>query len=36
VADFLADHPVSRTLKLYNDLPDKIAEVNLINASLNK
>jgi len=33
VTNFLADHPVSGTLKLYDDLPDKIAEVNLINAS---
>jgi len=33
VADFLADHPVSGTLKCYDDLPDEIAEVNLINAS---
>jgi len=34
VADFLADHPVSGTLKLYDDLPDEIAEVKVINASL--
>ena len=33
VADFLADHLVSGTSKLYKDLPDVIAEVNLINAS---
>jgi len=33
VADFLADHPVPETSKLYVDLPDEIAEVNLINAS---
>jgi len=33
VTDFLADHPVSGTSKLYNDLPDEIAEVNLINVS---
>ena len=31
--DFLADHPVSETSKLYDDLPDKILEINLINAS---
>jgi len=33
VADFLADYPVPETSKLYVDLPDEIAEVNLINAS---
>ena len=33
MADFLADHPISGTLKLYDDLPDEIAEVNLINTS---
>jgi len=33
VADFLSDHPVPKTLKFYDDLPDEIAEVNLINAS---
>ena len=33
VADFLVDHPVSGTSKLYDDLPDEITEVNLINAS---
>ena len=33
VADFLEDHLVSETSKLYDDLPDEIAEVNLINAS---
>jgi len=31
VADFLADHSVPGTLKLYNDHPDEITEVNLIN-----
>jgi len=31
--DFLADHPFSGTLKLYDDLPYEIAEVNIINAS---
>ena len=34
VADFLADHPIPRTSKLYDDLPDEISKVNLINASL--
>jgi len=33
VVDFLADHPVSGTSKLYDDLPDEIAKVNLINTS---
>ena len=33
VADFLADHLVSETSKFYDDLPDEIAEVNLISAS---
>ena len=33
VVDFLADHPVSGTSKLYDDLPNEIAEVNVINAS---
>jgi len=33
VADFLADHSASGSLKLYDDLPDEITEVNLINAS---
>jgi len=33
VADFLVDHPVPGTSKLYDDLPHEIAEVNLINAS---
>ena len=33
VADFLADHPVSGTLKPYDDLPDDIVEVNVINIS---
>ena len=32
-ADFLADHPVLETSKLYDDLPDEIAEVNLSNVS---
>ena len=34
MADFLADHPVHETLKLYDDLPDEITEVNLINVFL--
>ena len=33
VADFLADHPVSQTSKLYEDLPDEIAEVCMTQAS---
>ena len=33
VVDFLADHPVLRTSKLYNNLPTEIAEVNVINTS---
>ena len=33
VADFLANHPVSETSKLYDNLLDKIAEINLINVS---
>jgi len=33
VAGFLGDHPVPGTSKLYDDLPDEIAEVNFINAS---
>ena len=33
VADFLADHPVPGISKLYDDLPNEIAEVNVINAS---
>jgi len=33
VADFLADHPAQGTSKLYNDLPNEIAEVNIINTS---
>jgi len=33
VVDFLADHHLSGTLKLYDDIPDEIAEVNLINVS---
>jgi len=33
VENFLADHPVSGTSKLYDDLSDEITEVNLINTS---
>ena len=33
-ADFLANHPVSGTSKLYDDLPCELTEVNLINPSL--
>ena len=33
-ADFLTDNLVSETSKLYDDLSDEIAEVNVINASL--
>ena len=33
VADFLVDHLVSGTLKLYDDLLNEITEVNVINAS---
>jgi len=33
MADFLADHPVLKTLKFYDDLLDEIAEVNVMNAS---
>jgi len=32
VAGFLADHPVSGTSRLYDNLPDEIAEVNINNA----
>ena len=34
VADFLIDHPVLGTSKLFGDLPDKITKVNVINVSL--
>ena len=30
VADFLVDHPVPGSSKLYDDLPDEVAEVNMI------
>ena len=33
VADFLADHPVSESTKLYDDLPDEIAEVRITQTS---
>jgi len=33
VVDFLIDHPVPETSKLYDDLSDEIAKVNLINTS---
>ena len=33
MADFLANHSVPGSSKLYDNLPDEIAEVNLINAS---
>jgi len=36
VTDFLVDHPVSKTSKLYDDIPDEIAEVNLINVFSNE
>jgi len=32
--DFLADHPVPGTSKLYDNLPDEITKVNWISASL--
>ena len=31
MADFLANHPVSGTSNFYDDLPDEIADVNVIN-----
>ena len=33
VADFLAEHPDLKTTKLYEDLPDEIAEVCLTQTS---
>lgn len=33
IANFLADHPVPESLKLYEDLPDEIAEVCITQAS---
>ena len=33
MVDFLVNHPVPGTLKIYDNLPDEIVEVNLINAS---
>ena len=34
VANFLAEHPDPRTTKLYEDLPDEIAEVYMTQMSL--
>jgi len=36
VADFLVDHLISETSKLYDDFSDEIAGVNLVNASSEK
>ena len=33
VAEFLTDHPVPGNSKLYDDLPNKIVEVDIINTS---
>ena len=33
MVDFLADHPKTGNSKLYDDLPDETAEVDVINAS---
>ena len=33
VADFLVGHPDPRTIKLYKDLPDEVAEVYLTQTS---
>jgi hypothetical protein len=33
LADFLADHPVSESSKLYEELPDEVAEACMIHAS---
>jgi len=33
VTDFLAEHPYPRTTKLYEDLPDEVAEVCLTQTS---
>ena len=33
MADFLADHPVPKSSKLYDDLLDEVIEVNIINVS---
>ena len=33
VADFLAEHPDPRATKLYDDLPDEVAEVCLTQTS---
>ena len=34
MVDFLTDHPILKSSKLYNDLPDEIAEVNTAHISL--
>ena len=36
VADFLVEHPDPRTIKLYEDLPDEIAEVCLTQTSFER
>jgi len=36
VADFLAEHPVSRSSKLYDDLLDEIAKVYMTQISFKK
>ena len=33
MTDFLAEHPDPRATKLYEDLPDEVAEVSLIQTS---
>jgi len=33
VADFLTEHPDSRTIKLYEDLPDETAEICMTQTS---
>ena len=33
IADFLADHPIPESSKLYEDLPDEITEACMIHAS---
>ena len=32
IADFLAAHPVPETSKLYEEIPDEVAEANLISS----
>jgi len=34
VADFLAEHPDSRATKLYEDLPDEVAEAYMTQTTL--